>query len=67
MNSERYLRGQFYTDSKKFFKYFRMSAASVDGLLFHIKKSVVRTNTNKRCVIAPEEMLAITLRDIPGC
>jgi hypothetical protein len=74
INSERYLRGQFYTlyprlreDSNKFFNYFCMSAAPFDELLFHIKKSVVLTNTNMRCGIAPEEMLAITLRDIPGC
>jgi hypothetical protein len=39
-----------------------MSAASFEELLSRIKNSVMRKNTNMRRGIAPEEMIAITLR-----
>lgn len=69
INSVRYSEGAFYclyprlrADSLKFFNYFRMSKATFDDLLYRIKFHISRQDTNMRCAIQPEEMLAMTLR-----
>lgn len=69
INSERHLRGHFYTlyarlkaDEDKFFNYFRMSIKSFDELLYSIREYIIKQDTNMRSAIPPEEMLAVTLR-----
>ena len=50
--------------AEKFFNYYSISKPSFEELLCKIKASLLRKNTDMRMAIPPEEMLALSLRQV---
>jgi hypothetical protein len=69
ITSQRLPKGKFYplyeylkAHPQKFFRYFRMSAATFDKLLVLLGPSLTFQDTRMRKSMPPEERLAVTLR-----
>jgi hypothetical protein len=68
-NESKVAKGKFYSlfedlkaHPQKFFRYFRMSAATFDKLLVLLGPSLTFQDTRMRKSVPPEERLAVTLR-----
>ncbi|KAJ8871809.1 hypothetical protein PR048_028149 [Dryococelus australis] len=54
---------QLLADEQRFYVYFRMTKNSFDEILGMIETYISKEHTNYRGPIAPEERLAVTLRN----
>ena len=57
-----HLMPQLRRDPERFQKYFRMSPGTFDYVVQQVSPGIMKTTTNYRKPISPEERLAVTLR-----
>ncbi|XP_068126549.1 uncharacterized protein [Hyperolius riggenbachi] len=69
LTSQRFSKGQFhlrYGDlrkcPKRFFNYFKMSIGTFDELLEYLRPALIRSDTQMRLAISPEERLCVTIK-----
>lgn len=69
LTSQRFSKGQFHlrygdlrTCPKRFFNYFKMSIGTFDELLEFLRPALIRSDTQMRLAISPEERLCVTIK-----